>query len=171
VGDDAPGHVIGGRRLGRGRDGRVRLRLPARERELLRELAAEHAARLGDDADAPDFARLFPPAYAEAPEDEREYRALMHAELLGDKQESVRVFATSLESDALTDDELDAWLRVLNDLRLVLGTRLDVSETTFADGLDPRDPDAPELALYSYLSWLQEQAVEVAAAGLPDRAP
>jgi hypothetical protein len=59
---------------------------------------------------------------------------------------------------------------VLNDLRLVLGTRLDVNETTFADGLDPRDPDAPELALYGYLSWLQEQAVETAAAVLPDRA-
>jgi hypothetical protein len=121
--------------------------------------------------DAPDFARLFPPAYAEDPEDEREYRALMHEELVGDKQESVRAFAASLEADSLTEEELEAWLRVLNDLRLVLGTRLDVTETTFAQGLDPRDPDAPELALYSYLSWLQEQAVEVAAAVLPDRAP
>jgi hypothetical protein len=162
--------VIGGRRLGRGRDGRARVRLPARERELLRGLAAEHAARLEDDADAPDFARLFPPAYAEDPEDEREYRALMHDDLRAGKQEAIDAFTASLDSDALTEEQLEAWLRVLNDLRLVLGTRLDVSETTFADGLDPRDPDAPELALYGYLSWLQEQAVEVAAAVLPDRA-
>jgi uncharacterized protein DUF2017 len=34
-----------------------------------------------------------------------------------------------------------------------------VSEETFLDGLDPDDPRAPELALYAYLSWLQEQLV------------
>lgn len=169
MGDDAPGLVIGGRRLVRGRGGGVRLRLPARERELLAALAAELGVRLDDDADAPDFARLFPPAYAEDPDDEQDYRALMHEELLGGKHETIRVFRASLERDALTEEELDAWLRVLNDLRLVLGTRLDVTETAFADGLDPRDPDAPDLALYGYLSWLQEQAVEVAAAGLPGR--
>jgi hypothetical protein len=168
VGDDAPGLVIGGRRLARGRDGGVRLRLPARERELLRGLAAEHAARLEDDADAPDFVRLFPPAYAESPEDEREYRSLMRDDLLGAKRAALHTFAQTLDRDALSGEELDAWLRVLNDLRLVLGTRLDVSETTFADGLDPRDPQAPELALYGYLSWLQEQAVETASTALPE---
>lgn len=162
--------MIGVRRLTRGRGGGVRLRLAARERELLRGLAAELEARLTDDADAPDFARLFPPAYAEDPEGEREYRALVHEELLGGKREALQAFTASLEHATLTEEELDAWLRVLNDLRLVLGTRLDVSETTFAGGLDPRDPDAPDLALYSYLSWLQEQAVEAAAFVLPDRA-
>jgi hypothetical protein len=148
----------------------VKLRIPARERELLRTLAAELGSRLEDDTGAPELVRLFPPAYAEDPEDEREYRTLMQAELLGGKQETLRVFAASLDEDALTEDDLDAWLRVLNDLRLVLGTRLDVTETTFVEGLDPRDPDAPDLALYSYLSWLQEQAVEVAAATAADRA-
>ncbi len=161
--------MIGARRLVRGRDGRVRLRLQARERELLGSLAAELGERLAGDAAAPDLVRLFPPAYAEDPADEREYRELMHEELLGGKQAALRLFTASLERKALTEEELDAWLRVLNDLRLALGTRLDVSETTFARGLDPRDPDAPELSLYSYLSWLQEQAVEAAAAGLAER--
>ena len=31
------------------------------------------------------------------------------------------------------------------------------------DGLDSNDPRAPELALYAYLSWLQEQLVEAIA--------
>jgi hypothetical protein len=145
------------------------LRLPARERELLRGLAAEHAARLEEEVGAPDFARLFPPAYAEDPEAEREYRALMRDELLAEKKEALESFVASLARDALTEEELEAWLRVLNDLRLVLGTRLDVDETTLALGLDLRDPKAPDLALYGYLSWLQEQAVEAASAALPDR--
>jgi hypothetical protein len=54
---------------------------------------------------------------------------------------------------------------VLNDLRLVLGTRLDVTEEMDFD-LDPSDPSAAELAVYAYLSWLQEQLVEALAAGL-----
>ena len=32
--------------------------------------------------------------------------------------------------------------------------------------LDPDDPDAPALALYGYLSWLQEQAVEALSSAL-----
>lgn len=110
--------------------------------------------------------RLFPPAYAEDSEAEREYRTLMHDELLDGKREALRVFVGTLEREELTDEELEAWLRVLNDLRLVLGTRLEVTEETYARRLDANDPNAQELALYGYLSWLQEQAVEAAAAGL-----
>ena len=157
--------MIFGRRLERKRTGGVRVRLERRERELLAGLAAELGARLVDDTEAPDLARLFPPAYAEDPEDEQEYRGLMRGDLLDGKREALRVFAATLDREELTGEELEAWLRVLNDLRLVLGTRLDVSEETLVHGLDPRDPDAPELALYGYLSWLQEQAVEAASAG------
>ena len=38
-------------------------------------------------------------------------------------------------------------------------TRLDVQEDTFAEELDQNDPRAPALAVYGYLSWLQEQLV------------
>ena len=55
-----------------------------------------------------------------------------------------------------------AWLRALNDLRLVLGTRLDVTEDEFADGFDPDAPHAYELAVYAFLTWLQEAAVQAA---------
>jgi hypothetical protein len=48
----------------------------------------------------------------------------------------------------------------------VLGTRLDVREDTFEDGLDLKDPRAPELAVYSYLTWLQDALVAAVAASL-----
>lgn len=150
------------RRLEREGSGRVRLRLSRRERGLLAGLAAELDGRLAEDADAPDLVRLFPPAYAEDPDDEREYRRLVHDELLGGKREALGLFAATLERDELTEEELEAWLRALNDLRLALGTRLDVSEETFARPLDSRAPESAELAVYGYLSWLQEQAVEAA---------
>lgn len=158
------------RQLQRTSGGSIRLRLSARERRLLAGLAAELAERLESGVDAPDLARLFPPAHADDSRAEREYRRLVGGELLDGRREALRVLADTAGRGELTEEELDAWLRALNDLRLVLGTRLDVGEDALADGLDPDDPDAPMLALYGYLSWLQEQAVEAAAAGLGDEA-
>ena len=78
------------------------------------------------------------------------------------------VSGTSLQSDVmratlghreLSPEQADAWLRVLNDLRLMLGTRLDVTEELDFEDFDPAEPQAQELAIYGYLSWLQEQLV------------
>ncbi|MCC6223728.1 MAG: DUF2017 family protein [Thermoleophilia bacterium] len=159
------------RQLERARDGSIRLRLSSGERELLRDLAAELGERLGEGAGDPELRRLFPPAHEDDPDAEHGYRRLVGEELLAGRLEALRVLADTAGRGELTEAELDAWLRALNDLRLVLGTRLDVGEDAFADGLDPGDPDAPALALYGYLSWLQEQAVEAAAAGLAGGGP
>lgn len=145
----------------RGRE--VRLRLPAGERDVLAQLAAELAARLEGEVGGDDLRRLFPPAYADDEREEAEYRRLMRGELLDGRRARLRAFVASLGGDRLDEEQLEAWLGVLNDLRLVLGTRLDVEEDTMLD-LDPRDPRAPALGVYAYLSWLQEQAVEAAAA-------
>jgi hypothetical protein len=68
--------------------------------------------------------------------------------------------AATAGNERLSADEAEAWLRALNDLRLVLGTRLDVQENSLLDRIDSDDPDAAGLAVYAYLSWLQEQLVE-----------
>ncbi len=47
----------------------------------------------------------------------------------------------------------------------MLGTRLDVTEESYGQWPDPRDPDARERALYLYLSALQEEAVAAAHHG------
>ena len=76
------------------------------------------------------------------------------------REKSFDLLAETAGRDLLTGDEADAWLRAVNDARLVLGTRLDISEDFDWDGFDETTPRAPELALYAYLSWLQEQLVE-----------
>jgi hypothetical protein len=157
--------VIARPRVDRTRRGEVRLRLPDPERELLAELAADLRARLDDDADDPELRRLFPPAHAESELDEAEYRDMVRGDLLDGRRAALSTFEATLDRKQLSDAELDAWLRVLNDLRLVLGTRLDVREDTFTRRLDANDPDAPELAVYAYLSWLQEQVVGASSAG------
>jgi hypothetical protein len=71
----------------------------------------------------------------------------------------------TLRKDTLSLDEADAWLRALNDLRLVLGTRLDVTEDLDYENIDLNEPRGRDLAVYGYLTWLQEQLVEALAAG------
>ena len=123
-------------------DGGVLLLLPPAERELLLQLRAELVTLLATEPDDPSLKRLFPPAY----HDKRaaaEYRRLMHDELLAGHHEALDVLETTAGQERLSTEEAEAWLGALNDLRLVLGTRLDVREDTFAEGLDLSDPRAP----------------------------
>lgn len=137
----------------------VRVHLSRREIDLLAGLAADLAAALDEDPGRPDLRRVFPPAHEDDPSAEAEYRRLAGDDLIAGRRSAIRTFVDTLSKDRLTDAELDAWLRVVNDLRLVLGTRLDVDEDTFERPIDPRDPLATEHAVYLYLSWLQEQLV------------
>jgi hypothetical protein len=149
----------------RTRQGDYRLRLSEGERELLARLPAELLELLAADPSDPALRRLHPSAYEDDPEAEDEYRMLMRDELEEGRRGALRVLAETAARDRLTSEELHAWLRALTDLRLALGTRLDVTEETYTRAIDPRDPQAHELSLFAYLSWLQEQAVEAAMAG------
>jgi len=143
----------------RGKGGEVRLRLSRDERSLLAGLAEELRALLDGAPGDPSLRRLFPPAYDED-EDERAYRDLMGGELLDGRRAALDLVAETVDRDRLSAEEADTWLRALNDLRLVLGTRLDVQENTFAEEPDLNDPRGHALAIYAYLSWIQEQLVE-----------
>ena len=150
------------RRIERTGKGDIRLRLPRDERALLRSLPAQLHRLLADAPDDPSLERLFPPAYDDA-EDEAEYRRLMGDELLEGRRRALRVLEETLDQDRLTKEQAEAWLTALNDLRLVLGTRLEVTEDMLLERLRPDDPNAFEISLYAYLSWLQEQLVDALA--------
>jgi hypothetical protein len=147
----------------RTRKGDFELRLSERERQLLASLAAQLRGALEADTDAggakdPTLRRLFPTAY---PDDERrdlEYRSMVHDDLLARRRAALDTVEQTLEATRLDEDELLAWMGAVNDLRLVLGTRLDVSEETELVA-DPADPDAPVLAVYGYLGFLLESMV------------
>jgi hypothetical protein len=153
------------RRIERTGDGEYVLRLPEEERALLRFLPDDLRSLLDAAPDEPDLRRLFPPAYEDA-QDEAAYRELMGNELLEGRRQALRVLAETAQAERLTGEQAQAWLTALNDLRLVLGTRLGVTDDSLLEGLTENHPRAPELALYAYLSWLQEQLVEALSEGL-----
>jgi hypothetical protein len=140
-------------RIKRTRRGRYQLRLPTDERALVRQLAAELRALLG--TEDPALARLFPPGDTTDPESDRQYRSMVKDDLTAQRLEALQTVERTLDATDVDADELAAWLGVVNDLRLVLGTRLEVTEEMNEDGVPPDDPRAPGFDVYRYLTWLQ----------------
>jgi hypothetical protein len=142
----------------RGDGDRVRLSLNAGEQLLLRDLLDQLEPLLAD-PDDPALRRLFPPAYSDDESDEQ-YRSLVRDQLVTGRAKALATMRATLGSDTLDLEQADAWLRALNDLRLVLGTRLEVSEEVDYEDLDVEEPRGRDLAVYGYLAWLQEQLVD-----------
>jgi transketolase len=144
----------------RARDGSFEVKLPEEERRVLAEVLPQLKLALeGDPAADPGFKRLFPVAYAQDPELEQEYRAMVGDELLAKRIAQVDTVLATVHATRLSEEEVFAWMGAVNDLRLVLGTRLDVSEETSLD-VDRSHPDAPAYGLYAYLGWLLELLVD-----------
>ena len=137
---------------------RVRVHLELHERMLLGELLDELEGLL-ENPDDPEMRRLFPPAYSDRVDDEQ-YRSLVHDQLVSGRSKALATVRETLAGETLDLEQADQWLRALNDMRLVLGTRWDVTEQLDYGKLDLNEPRGRELAVYGCLSWLQEQLVE-----------
>jgi hypothetical protein len=151
--------VLIGRRVRRTRKGDYEIKLPEDERSLLRTVIPQLGGLLEGDLADPALRRLFPTAYAEDPEKDIAYQRLVRDELADRHRAAAQTMLDSVDATRIDEEQLYAWMGAVNDLRLVLGTRLDVSEET-PMAAEPDDPDAPLLALYAYLGFLLESLVE-----------
>ena len=154
------------RGIRRAQDGSFELRLPPDERDVLRSLPGQLREILGGQEPDPGAVRLFPPAHTDDPELEREYRGLVGDDLVRERLAAVDSMEATLDAERLSEEELLGWVSTLNDARLVLGTKLDVTEDLDIGSIAPDDPEAPRYALYAYLTWLEEEAVEALRGGL-----
>jgi hypothetical protein len=140
-----------------------RLVFTAEECTLLAEvLQAVKDEITGSDPTDPVIERLFPAAYDDAAE-AGAFRELTEDDLR--ESRLMRLIDSSEELEAkdgqipLSAEAADRWIRVLNDARLVLGTRLEVTEEWDHD-LQPDDPQVSEKAVYLWLSAVQETVVQ-----------
>jgi hypothetical protein len=102
------------------------------------------------------FRRLFPPAYADDEAAEEEYRSMVRSDLDETRALALDTLAKTADATELTEEELDAWLRALNYIRLWLGTLLDIKEDEPDEGTE-----GPAHLLYYLLTAWQELAVSV----------
>ncbi|HVA59725.1 MAG TPA: DUF2017 domain-containing protein [Mycobacteriales bacterium] len=117
----------------------------------------------------PALARLFPAAYAD-PQAAAEFRRFTQDDLrLGKIANAIAArdqLAAAEDGRVVLDlPAAEAWLSALNDLRLGLGARLDVTEETERelDDLDPEAPRSAELLEYFWLGYVLETLVEALA--------
>ncbi|MET0735792.1 MAG: DUF2017 family protein [Microbacterium sp.] len=125
------------------------------------ELLEESGDTAGDD---PAVQRLVPDAYEDA-EAAQEFRDVTERDLLGRRRaDAARVLATLSGVGALSDDlqdpafveqveilldrdDVQAWLRTLAAIRLVLATRLGIADE------DDHDQDDPRFGIYDWLGF------------------
>ena len=146
-------------RVRRTRKGDFALLLPDDERELLANVLPQLQQLLAGDLADPAIRRLFPTAYNDDPERDREYQQLVRDELADRHRAAIDTVLGTLEAERISEEQLTAWMHAINQLRLVLGTRLDVGEDD-SPVPDPDDPDAALVVLYGYLGYLLESIVE-----------
>jgi hypothetical protein len=143
--------------------------LAPEELDVLRGLPDELRAVFDAPAEDAGANRLFPPAYLDPDEEEAEemWEAMVHPDLLRQRLDALELVTGALaratpnkewREVVLTPEEVQAWLGVLNDTRLVLGTRLGVTEDEA--GVDPTGPDAAAYNVYSWLTYLQGELVD-----------
>ena len=181
-----------------GRGGTVVLRLDEAELVMLDSLAADLAELVAPEDDGtgdldplavlvglddeggmpedPAVARLLPDAYRDDPEASAEFRRFTGRGLREAKVERAVVVRAAIAAAVVEGQssvlvpvaQAGAWLGVLNDLRLVLASRLDITDEEHDElrSLPEDDPRAVPMAVYDWLTWLQDSLLR--ALGAPD---
>ena len=144
---------------------------------MLTRLCEELTTLLSDDdtpaeESDPVLERLFPRAYLDPTEEESEadWQRLVHGDLIDGRRRTLATVEGTLAGAqvrrgrfelTLSEEQAQAWLAVLNDARLALGTRLEVTEDMDLSGLDPDDPETAPFAVYWWLGMLEERLIDV----------
>ena len=142
----------------------IKLELLEGEHDILTQLIDDFREFvMSEDITDPAVARLFPSAYKES-EESAEFRKYSEPALRETKERDSALIRAALERGnaiQISDSEIDSWLRGLNDLRLTLGTRLEVTGDEYGGEIPDDDPRSFLYSLYGWLGWLQGSLLEV----------
>jgi hypothetical protein len=155
------------------KNGNYRIDLATDHRKLLTQLVEQLRDSLATTTDDANLRRLFPTAYNNDAKKDAEYQRLMRDELLESRLAAIDVTIKVIaQDDEISAEEIDAFARSINSLRLVLGTTLDIAESDYGSQSDTQqsdDSDSDEASeadefliqkeLYEYLGWLLEWTV------------
>lgn len=147
------------------RGGGFDIRISGRERDVLATVPETLRAVLASgDAGDPVARRLFPSAYLDDEAASREFDDVVRDDLMERRLEAIATFERTVRADHVTEDELIDWLAALNDVRLVLGVRLAVTEESTSADFAGEVETETAFELYRYLSYLEENVVEALSA-------
>ena len=108
----------------------------------------------------PALARLFPDGYSDDEHASADFRRFTEQDLRAQKVAALTSVRDSLSDwtgkSSITAQQAQDWLKAINDLRLVLGTRLEINEVSDRD----HETDEPGMQLYNYLTYLQGTLID-----------
>lgn len=154
----------------------VRVSMAPLEQVQLGRLVGQLLDMLGADRDLADpaFDRLAPNPYPEDDGAAAEYRAATLTDILDRRAADAVVVSDAVaidsidelsDEDAMTEQDfaipahaVDAWLRTLTALRLVIATRLGI------DSEEDHDPEDPRFGVFDWLGYRLEVLIESAEA-------
>jgi hypothetical protein len=120
----------------------------------------------------PVLQRLLPDGHRGDPELAADYRELTESALRSGKADDLATVRATLPPEGgdvrLDPEQAAAWLRCTNDLRLALGTRLEITDDTEPPD-EITDEDGQQLAVYYWLTSVQGSLVDALAAGRAGR--
>ena len=122
---------------------------------------------VGEVPQDPALARLLPDAYRDDEEAAGEFRRFTERGLRESKLANALTVGRALSGTpgelSIPDDEVGAWLGFLNDTRLTLGSRLEISEDNHEElvSLPDDDPRAGLYMVYDWLTYLQDALVHL----------
>ncbi|HUE08007.1 MAG TPA: DUF2017 domain-containing protein [Acidimicrobiales bacterium] len=135
----------------------------------LEKMFNETSAAPPDVPTDPVLARLLPDAYRDDTEAASEFRKYTESSLREAKKYFGQTLLDTLPPEGgrvkLTADQARDWLRALNDVRLMFGVRLEVTEDYEEQlaSLQPQDPRVAAFEVYCWLSAVQESLVRAIA--------
>jgi len=138
-------------------DGRYVVEWRAGDRSMIEALSDELVEMVA--TDDPSLTRLFPPAYLGDDERADGFAAMTRDDLIERRRAAAAVLVAGMNADSVDGEQLLTMMRALNDLRLVLGTQLDVSEDTRPSRIDMSKPDAAKWFAYERLSMLLDDLI------------
>ena len=108
----------------------------------------------------PAIARLFPDGYSDDEHASADFRRFTEQDLRAQKLAALTSVRDSLSGwtgkSSITAQQAQDWLKAINDLRLVLGTRLEITDEVERDF----GADEPGIHLYNYLTYLQGTLID-----------
>lgn len=164
----------------RQKNGKYKIELAEDHRKLLTQLIEQLRDSLTTTTDDANLRRLFPTAYHNDAKKDAEYQRLMRDELLESRLAAIDITIDVLAQETeISAEDVDAFARSINSLRLVLGTTLDIAESDYGattetkssenfggGGEDEADEYLIQRELYEYLGWLLEWTVSAQSSGL-----
>ena len=164
-----------------GLGGKITLKLDDAEQGVLTQLFEQMAELLNDSesetssdplakmlnmsgsthiSEDPALARLFPDGYSDDEHASADFRRFTEQDLRAQKIAALATVRDALDDwtgkSTVSAQQAQDWLKALNDLRLVLGTRLEISDEVETDF----DLDEPGMHLYNYLTYLQGTLID-----------